>query len=641
MPVGLGNEHIDRNTNMNTRLQIRRGIAAAFCFASLAGFAQIGQAAGTEPVFSGSEHAADAALPALAKRGTGLAGTLNAKAMGAAQLSITLPDGRTITAYRQRTAEDQAQGRKTWVGTFLEQPGSIFTITTYKGVTTGFVSYGTETWDLLPARGGGHVLYRVDDSKLPTVEPEVVYPIDEKEVLSADTSTSAATTTATSGGYVHDLLVLYTPAAKAAYGQATLESMIQNAVVTANQAYLNSKIGIALNLVGLQEIAYTETGAIQTSLNDLRGTTDGKIDSVHQLRDQLGADIVSMISQDSDACGIGGVLTTVSTSSAYNAFNVVRTSCLSQHSLAHEIGHNQGNKHDRESATGSGAYPYSYGFRRCASDGTGFRTVMAYSCTGANRVAWFSNPNAYYNGYATGIAYETDPTTSADNARSMNNTASTVAAFRSAPGATLAPTVPTAPSSLAAASVAYNGVAVKWVDNSDNENGFRLERSGNGVDYTEIATLGAGIVSFADNGVVASSNFYYRVRAYNSVGNSAYSNVLSVTTPAVPSLPPAAPSSVAALNDGDGSATVTWTDAATNESNFEVRREKWDAKRSVWTGLTTVGTLPANVTSMVDLSGNGTYRYSVRAVNNGGASGLAGPAAVTVTGAVSKGRGGK
>ncbi len=58
---------------------------------------------------------------------------------------------------------------------------------------------------------------------------------------------------AATGGYVHDLLVVYTPAAKARYGQATLESMIQNAVQAANQAYQNSAIGITLNLVGLKE----------------------------------------------------------------------------------------------------------------------------------------------------------------------------------------------------------------------------------------------------------------------------------------------------------------------------------------------------------------------------------------------------
>ena len=633
--------------NLNLHQQIRRAIVAAFSIASLLGMSQASHAYGPPAqAMNDAKRVDDASLPARALAGTGMAGSFNANAMSAPQLTFTLPDGRTVTAKRQRLAEDKSRGRKSWIGTFTEQQGSIAVVTTFKNSTTGFVSYGAETWELMPGKNGGHLLYRVDDKKLPTAEPEVFYKNDEKDLLS-DSTTSASTTAATTGGYVHDLLIVYTPAAKATYGQATLESMIQNAVAAANQAYQNSAIGITLNLVGLQEVAYTETGSIQTSLNELRATGDGKLEDVQKLRDSAGADIVSMISQDGDACGIAGVMTSVSTSFASNAYNVVNSGCLSQHSLAHEIGHNQGNKHDRASTTGSGAYPYSYGFRRCMSDGTGFRTVMAYSCTGANRVAWFSNPNAYYNGYATGIAYESDPANSADNSRSMNNTASTVASFRTSsattPTPTPTPTAPTGPSGATATATAYNSVTAKWADNSTDETGFKLERSGNGVNYTEIATLGAGTTSYVDNGVIASSNFYYRVRAYNSVGNSSYSNVASVTTPAVAILTPvpAAPSSVTALNDANGTARIVWGDGSTNESGFEVRREKWDSRKSTWTGLMTVGTAPANVTSMVDMSGNGTFRYSVRATNSGGASGLVGPAAVTVTGGSSKGKSGR
>ncbi len=227
----------------------------------------------------------------------------------------------------------------------------------------------------------------------------------------------------------------------------------------------------------------------------------------------------------------------------------------------------------------------------------------------------------------------------------MNNTAATVAAFRTSGSSTTAPSVaataPAAPSGITATGTAYNSVTTRWTDSSSNETGFKVERSRNGVDYLEIATLGAGVATYVDNGVIASSNYYYRVRAYNSVGNSNYSNVASVTTPAVPAPPPAAPTSVSASNDGNGTATIQWGDASTNESSFEVRREKWDSRKSAWGGLTTVGTLPANVTSMVDMSGSGTYRYTVRATNLGGASSLAGPAAVTVTGGSSKGRSGK
>ena len=414
--------------------QIRYAVSAALCLVSLTGFWQSSDAAPAasraEAAMAATQRANDVDLPTLAKRGTGVLGALNAKAMNAPEMSFALPDGRVVTALRQRTAENTARGSKSWVGTFTDQPGSMVSLTTYKGVTTGSISYGNETWELIPSKGGKHLLYRVDDSKLPTAEPEVLQQATDLELLTSGSSDTSVVTATSTGGYVQDVLIVYTPAAAAQHGQATLETMIQNAVAMANQAYQNSDINITLNLVGLQPIDYAETGNIQTSLNEIRSTTDGKIDTIHKLRDSLGADLVSMISTDSGACGIAGVMTNVSTASSYMGFSVVKSTCLSQHSFAHEIGHNQGNKHDRDNATTTGAYPYSFGFRRCASDGTGFRTVMAYSCTGASRVAWFSNPNVTYNGYATGIAYESDPANSADNSRSMNNTAATVAAFR-------------------------------------------------------------------------------------------------------------------------------------------------------------------------------------------------------------------
>jgi hypothetical protein len=80
-------------------------------------------------------------------------------------------------------------------------------------------------------------------------------------------------------------------------------------------------------------------------------------------------------------------------------------------------------------------------------------------------------------------------------------------------------------------------------------------------------------------------------------------------------------------------------DASSNETGFEVRRETWDAKRKVWKSAMTVATVPAGVTSVADLSGNGTFRYSVRAVAAGVASGFAGPSQVTVTGAPTSAKG--
>jgi hypothetical protein len=603
------------------------------------------QATGAPPewVMTRGQAVPDRDLPAEAARGSGIASTLNPAALGAPGLFFPLADGRVLHATRQRVAEDEARGRRSWIGTFDDEPGSFVVLTQARGVTTGFITYGAETFELAPTRGGKHVIYAVDAAKLPDVEPVV---LDGDAAADTGGTTDYGTGGAVAdGGHVHDLLVVYTPASAARYGAAALESRIVAAVNAANQAYLNSGVNITLNLVGLQQVPYTEPAGISEALYDLRGTTDGKMDTVHALRDSLGADLVSLISENSDACGIGFLMRSESGSFASSAFNVVYSSCLSQHSLAHELGHNQGNMHDRASSSNAGTFEYSYGHRRCATDGTGFRTVMSYSCSGASRVTQFSNPAVSYNGYPTGVSFESDPANSAENVRSMNLTADTVAAFRAGPGGTsgggsgTGPDVPASPSSLKASAASASSVTVSWSDNSGDEAGFKLERSANGVDFAEIATLGANATGFADTGLSAKTSYWYRVRAFNSAGLSGYSNTGAATTPDVA---PAAPSSVSAQDNGDGSAGVSWVDASSNETGFEVRRETWDSRRSVWKGPTTVGTVPAGVTSLVDLAGSGTYRYTVRAVSAGAASSFAGPAEVSVTGGSSKkGGGGK
>lgn len=73
-------------------------------------------------------------------------------------------------------------------------------------------------------------------------------------------------------------------------------------------------------------------------------------------------------------------------------------------------------------------------------------------------------------------------------------------------------------------------LTVGWVDNSDNETGFQIERSLDGQTFGQIAVTGPDTESFVDPNADPSTTYWYRVRAYNSAGNSAYSNVASGTT---------------------------------------------------------------------------------------------------------------
>jgi len=85
-------------------------------------------------------------------------------------------------------------------------------------------------------------------------------------------------------------------------------------------------------------------------------------------------------------------------------------------------------------------------------------------------------------------------------------------------------TPPTAPSALTAtADGGYQRINLSWTDNSNNEAGFKIERSdGDELGYSQIDTVAAGVVTYEDTGLARGEIYYYKVRAYNGGGDSDY-----------------------------------------------------------------------------------------------------------------------
>jgi hypothetical protein len=95
-----------------------------------------------------------------------------------------------------------------------------------------------------------------------------------------------------------------------------------------------------------------------------------------------------------------------------------------------------------------------------------------------------------------------------------------------------APAIPAAPSNLSATAVSKTQIDLDWTDNADNETGFKIERSKNvNTNFSEIATVGADVTSFSDTTAKKNTTYFYRVRATNADGDSAYSNEASARTP--------------------------------------------------------------------------------------------------------------
>jgi alpha-L-arabinofuranosidase len=91
---------------------------------------------------------------------------------------------------------------------------------------------------------------------------------------------------------------------------------------------------------------------------------------------------------------------------------------------------------------------------------------------------------------------------------------------------------PGAPTGLSA-SVRNRRVTLTWTDEADNETGFYVQMSLDGVHWKRVATLGPGAgpgtTDSVTSGTMASGTYYARVVAYNPAGSSAPSNVVTFT----------------------------------------------------------------------------------------------------------------
>lgn len=94
-------------------------------------------------------------------------------------------------------------------------------------------------------------------------------------------------------------------------------------------------------------------------------------------------------------------------------------------------------------------------------------------------------------------------------------------------------TIPTAPTG---AATTYNSkfctMTTVWNDNSDNEDGFRIERNANSAGFVFLINKPAGATNHVEvvNASKSTNTYQYRVRAYNGAGDSAWSTGTQKTT---------------------------------------------------------------------------------------------------------------
>jgi hypothetical protein len=148
------------------------------------------------------------------------------------------------------------------------------------------------------------------------------------------------------------------------------------------------------------------------------------------------------------------------------------------------------------------------------ASGTPVETLTA-TCNASSGAYSVSASPALPAGTYTAMASQTD---------SAGNRGSALATF------TVSPATPSAPSKLTATATYSKAVTLSWVDNSTNQTGVSIERTSNGgTTWSVIAQVGAAVTRYTDTTVNKGTIYEYRVYAFNGSGNSAFSNVVTIT----------------------------------------------------------------------------------------------------------------
>lgn len=354
--------------------------------------------------------AAKSASPAVID-GVRVAAQLEAFDANTAELTLNLPDGSAVRVNRAQSDVRKATDF-TWFGGVPDDPDQQVVLTRVGAHLSGYLSLSHGAYELTPS-AQGTLLMKLDAARFPECGGGVAV-----EPPGSGDAPSAAMPT---GGDANiDVLVVFSPGTTTQLGgQAQAQAFAQGSVDSANQAFINSQMEARLRLAGVRFTARVDSGSSSTDLSWLRADPQ-----VIAWRNEVGADMVSMISEFSNSCGQGYLMgNPPGLGFAPNAFQVSARSCaIGNLSYAHEHGHNMGFQHNPEDGSGP-AFPYAFGHYINGN----YRTVMSYAtpCTsGCTRRPYFSNPNVSFQGAATGV------TNQRDNARAGNQTAAIVAQFR-------------------------------------------------------------------------------------------------------------------------------------------------------------------------------------------------------------------
>lgn len=360
-------------------------------------------------------------------------------------LSLVAPDGTPISLRYQRHVE-HSDGNWSWIG--QDAAGDSAIITFGEQAVFGRIPVAGAAPLHLSTQEGRTWLVVADRGVLAASLQEPVS-LDPDYVAAPDIAGTPLNPGDSPPTAVVDLVLGYTAKYALLYGGVSQAATRLNYLVeVTNEAFANSGVRSRLRLVStvmVQFLGWTQLG--QGSLEELTayGSTYPSLASVelHAARDWYGADLASLVrpwTPHQGRCGvawlIGAGQTELTPADAPFGFSVFSDGPVAvppsgevyacpDTTLAHVLGHNLGQAHNREDTSVAGVSADAYGYREAAVDG--FHTIMARPLPGSRqvRIPYFANPNITYQGRPTGID-------GANNVASLDNAMYQVSGFRSA-----------------------------------------------------------------------------------------------------------------------------------------------------------------------------------------------------------------
>lgn len=339
-----------------------------------------------------------------------------------ARLILPLGGGKDITLVRTRPTLKSERGF-TWRGIAEETGERAILMLWNDGHLSGYFAYRGRVFNINHVGGDIHIMAEIElppdhtpnaeASFYETVTPRPAPPEPEVGPLPEAVRQALEAKTITI-----DVLLLYTKKAVDHYLGETA-GLLADAIDEANDTFRRSGLGnISLRLVHTQLVDFDETGSQHFEILYAMVDGVGPFAHVSKLRNEKGADIVGLIIDSPSGCG----LSTRVGADAEEAFFVAHHACAANtFTIAHEVGHIIGARHDRLIDGNNAPFPYAHGY----VNGTKWRDIMSYneSCGSCPRIPYWSNPRVLYKGEPTG-------TVATDNARVILEQAERVSKFR-------------------------------------------------------------------------------------------------------------------------------------------------------------------------------------------------------------------